>query len=121
MLGYLGGRQATSVTAPRRPLGTNSHAKHVDGVSEQVESERNIAPFITHFINVENQMIRKVMVSVAVMAGALLSHAAVADENAVNVLYAGSLVNLMERSVGPAFEKETGRSEEHTSELQSPC
>ena len=26
----------------------------------------------------------------------------------VNVLYAGSLVNLMERSVGPAFEKETG-------------
>jgi molybdate/tungstate transport system substrate-binding protein len=53
-------------------------------------------------------MIRKVMVSVAVMASALLSHAAVADENAVNVLYAGSLVNLMERSVGPAFEKETG-------------
>ena len=53
-------------------------------------------------------MIRKVMVSVAVLASALLSHAAVADENAVNVLYAGSLVNLMERSVGPAFEKETG-------------
>src|SRR5471032_2797939 len=53
-------------------------------------------------------MIRKVMVSVAVMASALLSHAAVADENAVNVLYARSLVNLMERSVGPAFEKETG-------------
>ena len=53
-------------------------------------------------------MIRKVMVSVAVMASALLSHAAVADEDAVNVLYAGSLVNLMERSVGPAFEKETG-------------
>ncbi|WP_199243116.1 hypothetical protein [Vitiosangium sp. GDMCC 1.1324] len=31
-----------------------------------------------------------------------------ADEGTVNVLYAGSLVNLMERSVGPAFEKETG-------------
>ncbi|GAB2916722.1 hypothetical protein GCM10027093_64050 [Paraburkholderia jirisanensis] len=31
-----------------------------------------------------------------------------AQDNTVNVLYAGSLVNLMERSVKPAFEKETG-------------
>jgi len=31
-----------------------------------------------------------------------------AGEDTVDVLYAGSLVNLMERSVGPAFEKETG-------------
>lgn len=30
-------------------------------------------------------------------------------DGTVNVLYAGSLVNLMERSVGPAFEKATGQ------------
>lgn len=53
-------------------------------------------------------MIRKVMVSLAAVAGVLSTHVALADENTVNVLYAGSLVNLMERSVGPAFEKETG-------------
>jgi molybdate/tungstate transport system substrate-binding protein len=33
---------------------------------------------------------------------------AMADNGVVSVLYAGSLVNLMERSVGPAFKKETG-------------
>jgi molybdate/tungstate transport system substrate-binding protein len=32
------------------------------------------------------------------------------DATTVRVLYAGSLVNVMERSVGPAFEKETGLS-----------
>ena len=53
-------------------------------------------------------MIRKVMVSLAAVAGVLATHVALADENTVNVLYAGSLVNLMERSVGPAFEKATG-------------
>jgi molybdate/tungstate transport system substrate-binding protein len=53
-------------------------------------------------------MIRKVMLSFAVVAGMLAANAANADDTAVNVLYAGSLVNLMERSVGPAFEKETG-------------
>lgn len=53
-------------------------------------------------------MIRKVMVSLAAVAGVLAAQVALADENTVNVLYAGSLVNLMERSVGPAFEKETG-------------
>jgi molybdate/tungstate transport system substrate-binding protein len=31
-----------------------------------------------------------------------------AAENTVNVLYAGSLVNVMERSVGPAFEQQGG-------------
>jgi molybdate/tungstate transport system substrate-binding protein len=31
-----------------------------------------------------------------------------AADNSVNVLYAGSLVNLMERSVGPAFEQQGG-------------
>jgi molybdate/tungstate transport system substrate-binding protein len=31
-----------------------------------------------------------------------------AADNTVNVLYAGSLVNLMERSVGPAFEQQSG-------------
>jgi molybdate/tungstate transport system substrate-binding protein len=43
-----------------------------------------------------------------VMAGVMSAGVCAADENDVNVLYAGSLVNLMERSVGPAFEKETG-------------
>src|SRR6202048_336289 len=40
---------------------------------------------------------------------ALLAFPAVASaEGTVNVLYAGSLVNLMERGVGPAFSKATG-------------
>jgi molybdate/tungstate transport system substrate-binding protein len=34
--------------------------------------------------------------------------AAASAEGTVNVLYAGSLVNLMERGVGPAFSKATG-------------
>ncbi len=33
---------------------------------------------------------------------------AVSAQQAVNVLYAGSLVNLMERGIGPAFERTTG-------------
>ncbi len=56
-------------------------------------------------------MIRKLMVTFAAVAGVasmLAVPVAMADDNTVNVLYAGSLVNLMERSVGPAFEKETG-------------
>src|SRR5258706_2984296 len=53
-------------------------------------------------------MIFRLMVSVGVRAGAFFANAAIGDKTAVNVLYAGSLVNLMERSVGPAFEKETG-------------
>jgi molybdate/tungstate transport system substrate-binding protein len=57
-------------------------------------------------------MIRKLVASVVVLAGvlagAMSASVCAADENDVNVLYAGSLVNLMERSVGPAFEKETG-------------
>jgi molybdate/tungstate transport system substrate-binding protein len=56
----------------------------------------------------ENGMIRKLTVSLTVAAGIFAGNASAADDNAVNVLYAGSLVNLMERSVGPAFEKETG-------------
>jgi len=53
-------------------------------------------------------MIRKLTVSLALAAGIFAGNASAADDNTVNVLYAGSLVNLMERSVGPAFEKETG-------------
>src|ERR1700743_1835651 len=56
----------------------------------------------------ENGMIRKLTVSLAVAAGIFAGNASAADDNPVNVLYAGSLVNLVERSVGPAFEKETG-------------
>ncbi|WP_042272039.1 extracellular solute-binding protein [Paraburkholderia heleia] len=56
--------------------------------------------------------IRKLVASVVVMSGVMgamgASANAFADESDVNVLYAGSLVNLMEKSVGPAFEKETG-------------
>jgi molybdate/tungstate transport system substrate-binding protein len=38
----------------------------------------------------------------------IASGAAWASDNNLNVLYAGSLVNLMERSVGPSFEGENG-------------
>src|ERR1700754_5089163 len=56
-----------------------------------------------------NEMIRKLVVSAAVIAGMFgVQQQASAQDNTVNVLYAGSLVNLMERSVKPAFEKETG-------------
>lgn len=55
-------------------------------------------------------MLRKLLVCSAVVVGALSAQARAADQDAVKVLYAGSLVNLMERSVGPAFEKETGLS-----------
>ncbi|KVM70040.1 MULTISPECIES: extracellular solute-binding protein [Burkholderia] len=53
-------------------------------------------------------MFRKLLVCGAVVASAFAANAQAADNDTVNVLYAGSLVNLMERSVGPAFEKETG-------------
>ncbi|WP_414441200.1 extracellular solute-binding protein [Burkholderia sp. 22PA0106] len=53
-------------------------------------------------------MFRKLLVCGAVVASAFVATAHAADTDTVNVLYAGSLVNLMERSVGPAFEKETG-------------
>jgi molybdate/tungstate transport system substrate-binding protein len=54
-------------------------------------------------------MIRKLVASVLVVAaGAFVAQGASAQEGTVNVLYAGSLVNPMEHSVGPAFEKETG-------------
>src|SRR5260370_25669301 len=53
-------------------------------------------------------MFRKLMVSFAMLAGVLAANPSAAQDNTVNVLYAGSLVNLMERSVGLAFEKETG-------------
>ena len=53
-------------------------------------------------------MIRKLVASMVLLAGVMNAGVCAADENDVNVLYAGSLVNLMERSVGPAFEKETG-------------
>lgn len=53
-------------------------------------------------------MFRKLLVSCAMLAMAVTTNARAADKGSVTVLYAGSLVNLMERSVGPAFEKETG-------------
>ncbi len=53
-------------------------------------------------------MLRRLLASAVVLTGVLGASVCSADENDVNVLYAGSLVNLMERSVGPAFEKETG-------------
>ncbi|WP_028534388.1 extracellular solute-binding protein [Paludibacterium yongneupense] len=42
------------------------------------------------------------------LACAVVADRAMADDHGVSVMYAGSLVNLMERSVGPAFEKESG-------------
>jgi len=54
-------------------------------------------------------MVRKRVASVIVLAAAAFgAQRASAQDGTVNVLYAGSLVNLMERSVGPAFEKATG-------------
>ncbi len=54
-------------------------------------------------------MIRKLLASFVVITGVVTAAPAFAQDNTVNVLYAGSLVNLMERSVGPAFEKATGQ------------
>ncbi|MFL9965795.1 extracellular solute-binding protein [Paraburkholderia sediminicola] len=54
-------------------------------------------------------MIRKLLASLVVVTGILTAAPAFAQANTVNVLYAGSLVNLMERSIGPAFEKATGQ------------
>ncbi|MGH8782940.1 extracellular solute-binding protein [Paraburkholderia sp.] len=56
-------------------------------------------------------MMRKWLMSFAIAATAAAAASAgnvYAADDTVDVLYAGSLVNLMERSVGPAFEKETG-------------
>src|SRR5580704_14302756 len=58
-------------------------------------------------------MIRKLLASLVaplmVVTGIGTGAPAFAQDDTVNVLYAGSLVNLMERSVGPAFEKATGQ------------
>lgn len=51
---------------------------------------------------------RPAVLGLTLIAGIMGSSAAQADDSTVNVLYAGSLVNLMERSVGPAFEKQSG-------------
>ena len=56
-------------------------------------------------------MTLSIKVSSAKLAAMLMIAASVsarAADSAVNVLYAGSLVNLMERSAGPAFEQESG-------------
>ncbi|WP_206951469.1 extracellular solute-binding protein [Trinickia acidisoli] len=53
-------------------------------------------------------MFRKFFVGFVVLAGVAAAQNSLADEGTVKVLYAGSLVNLMERDVGPAFEKQTG-------------
>jgi molybdate/tungstate transport system substrate-binding protein len=58
-------------------------------------------------------MIRKLLASlvapVLAVSCVVTAAPAFAQDNTVNVLYAGSLVNLMERSIGPAFEKATGQ------------
>jgi molybdate/tungstate transport system substrate-binding protein len=54
-------------------------------------------------------MIRQLLASLIVATGVVTAAPAFAQDDTVNVLYAGSLVNLMERSVGPAFEKATGQ------------
>jgi molybdate/tungstate transport system substrate-binding protein len=55
----------------------------------------------------EGQMLRRIYPLVC--AGLLLTSAtARADTQTVSVLYAGSLVNLMEHGIGPAFSKATG-------------
>jgi molybdate/tungstate transport system substrate-binding protein len=53
-------------------------------------------------------MIRKLIVGLALTTGLAAAAPGYAADNTVNVMYAGSLVNLMERSVGPAFETATG-------------
>jgi molybdate/tungstate transport system substrate-binding protein len=52
-------------------------------------------------------MIRK-LTACALLLSLFATRVCAADEREVNVLYAGSLVNLMERSIGPAFEKASG-------------
>ncbi|APA88612.1 extracellular solute-binding protein [Paraburkholderia sprentiae WSM5005] len=57
-------------------------------------------------------MIRKLLAStvtpIVLIAGIVTATPVFAQSDTVNVLYAGSLVNVMERSIGPAFEKATG-------------
>ena len=48
------------------------------------------------------------MLKPSLLAAALLALPAAAPAAEVNVLYAGSLVNLMEHGIGPAFSKATG-------------
>lgn len=47
-------------------------------------------------------------VAAAIVAGALALGSVAAYADTVNVMYAGSLVHMMEQRVGPAFEKATG-------------
>jgi hypothetical protein len=51
---------------------------------------------------------RMVRYAYVLLSAALLFPPAAASADTVNVLYAGSLVNLMEHGVGPAFDKATG-------------
>lgn len=53
-------------------------------------------------------MLRQWIGALTVLTAVCAAAPSRADDTTVNVLYAGSLVNLMERSVGPAFEKESG-------------
>jgi molybdate/tungstate transport system substrate-binding protein len=53
--------------------------------------------------------VRRIIAGLCIVLGFLASASfAMAGNEVVSVLYAGSLVNLMERGIGPAFEKETG-------------
>jgi molybdate/tungstate transport system substrate-binding protein len=59
----------------------------------------------------ETPMTLPIKVSPAKLAAIFIVTALVsawAADTTVNVLYAGSLVNLMERSAGPAFEQKSG-------------
>ncbi len=61
------------------------------------------------FLSSPRALLRSTFSTLLVAAAPLLPlSAAHAESQKVSVLYAGSLVNLMERSVGPAFTKETG-------------
>jgi molybdate/tungstate transport system substrate-binding protein len=50
----------------------------------------------------------RLSICILVVIWMTIATSASAADSAVNVLYAGSLVNLLERSVGPAFEQQSG-------------
>ena len=52
--------------------------------------------------------VSRVVLYIAALAVTMLITSGAFAEQAVTVLYAGSLVGLMERSVGPAFKQQTG-------------
>jgi molybdate/tungstate transport system substrate-binding protein len=53
-------------------------------------------------------MMKKLLGSLVLGTALLGTSSAYAEDSVINVMYAGSLVHLMERSVGPAFKKNSG-------------